>query len=199
MAKEPSAGEFAHAWFLHRRAPGHGAAEHAVLAHDFGDLQLRQAVLQGDDGPVGGEIIFQESDDLGVVLLLGHQENDVVLPGHFLRGVGRDRLGELDGARDAGSLRLPGRDVGLVAVDQVDLAAVLGDECAEDGPQGPGAVNSCSHNAKVPLSRHFCKGTYFAIFFAFFSRALDGTGSPSCCSRYQRTVQSTDSPGCRVV
>jgi hypothetical protein len=32
-----------------------------------------------------------------------------------------------------------------VAVDEVNFSAFFCDVCAQDGPEGPGAVNGCSH------------------------------------------------------
>ena len=35
--------------------------------------------------------------------------------------------------------------MGSIAVDEVDLTSVFRNEGTEDGPQGPGAVDGCSH------------------------------------------------------
>ena len=99
-------GELADSGALHRGAPGDRAAENAVFAHDLADQQLGNAVLEGDDDTVLGEEILQEGDDLGVLLLLGEQEDDVVLAAHLFVREGGDFLCELEGSDHLGTVLL---------------------------------------------------------------------------------------------
>lgn len=127
------AGKLAHAGTCHRGSPGYRTAEDAVFTDNRTDQHLGQAVLKGDDDTVVGQIIFQEGHRIGIVLLSGHQEDDVVDAGHLVDGQCMDGLGEVHGAGDGSAVRLQRLDVGLVAIDKVYLSSIFRDECAEDG------------------------------------------------------------------
>lgn len=138
-------GQFADAGFQQRGAPGDGAAEHMIGADDVADEQLRDAVLQGDNHAVGCKVGDQETDNLLVFHLFGKQDDDVVGAGHFEGRDGAYRLDEINTADNVGSFLLKCVHVGVIVVDQVDVTAVLGDVCAQDGSHGTGAVNTSSH------------------------------------------------------
>ena len=67
---------------------------------------------------------------------------------------------------------------------------------------GRATGNGDTYTKKNAGSRRFLQKSpvnYLTSFFAWRSRALDGTGSPLKDLRYQRTVQLSSSPGCKVV
>ena len=86
------------------RTPFHGTAHGVAAAHDLGNARLGQAVLQGHDDAILGKEVLQHGHYLLVLQLLGHQQDDIVLALHLIRGDGFHGDGHLHGARDMGAL-----------------------------------------------------------------------------------------------
>ena len=138
-------GQFADARLQHRGAPCNRAAQHVVGADNLADLQLGNAVLQRNDHAVGRQVGDEPADDLLILHLFGEQDDDVVGTVHLLGGEGADRLDEVHRTRHVRAVLAQSLDVGDIVVDQVNLPAILGDECAEDGTHRSGTVYRCSH------------------------------------------------------
>ena len=122
--------ELADARSSHCGSPGYGASEYAVFAQYFADFVFRNSVLKGYENSIVLEVVLQESDYFLILQLLGHKEDDIVTAAHLIRGEGCDLLVELQGSGHGSSVCLKRRNVSLVAVDEVNLASFLCDECA---------------------------------------------------------------------
>ena len=137
--------EFGDALAVEGRAPRDGAAERSVRADNFGNGRLGQTVLTGAERAVRSEVVFQKRDHFGIVLLFGHEQDNVVLALHLF---GIERVHLLRELRRSDNLRAvfaQRLDVRPVAVEQIDLDARSRDICAEHRTQRARAVNSVSH------------------------------------------------------
>ena len=142
--------QFGDALAVESRAPRNGAAERALRADNLRDRGFGQPVLTGADDAVLREVALKHRDDARVVALLGHEQNDVVLARHLLGQQGVNGLDKVHRARNVRALFSERRDVRLVAVDEVDLDARLGDICAQHRPQRSRAVNHRPHLSSAP-------------------------------------------------
>ena len=163
------AGKFAYSRTFHSCSPGHCTAQNPVFAHYFGYSDFRKPVLKGHYHSVRGKIVFQESHHFPVVLLLGHQENDVVLSAHLAVGDGCDLLGELHCTHHPGTVFIQSLHVRLIVVDEVYLSPIFRDESSQNSAQGTGTVYCCS--------RHNCEDKYPGVgrgkfYLSFLSKIL---------------------------
>ena len=79
------------------------------------------------------------------MLLLCHEENDVVCAAHPVRSIRCDLLSELHGSYDFSSVYLKCFYMSFVAVDEFNLNTGFADECSEDGAERAGTVYCCAH------------------------------------------------------
>ena len=82
------------------------------------------------------------------MLLFGKENNDVVFAGHFLREEGRYGLRKFHSSHYARTVVLQGFDVGPIVVNEVYLAACMGDIRTQDGSHGTGSKDGCSHRSR---------------------------------------------------
>ena len=69
------------------------------------------------------------------MLLLGHQEDDVVNAGHLINRISINLLCKIQSARHLCSGFFQRLHVRLVAIDEFDLTASLADKCTQNGSQ----------------------------------------------------------------
>ena len=54
--------------------------------------------MESDQYTVFSQVIIEHLHDFGIVLLLGHEEEDIVFSTHFIGCIGYDGLAELHGS-----------------------------------------------------------------------------------------------------
>ena len=138
-------GEGALPSILHSGTPGNRATDGPRFPDNLTHLDFGKPVLHRDKHPVFSKIVFQEIDDPGIELLLGHQEYDVIQPAHILRSEGCDLLGKVDRAGNPCPMAPQSLDMSLVPVYQIDMLSILLHKGSKDSSQGPGSINCNPH------------------------------------------------------